>query len=104
MKRAIIDFKKLTPELAGALLQAYPQGYGDEDIITFKNASGDWVEAVSLQTSETLYLVKIGKNLNYLMSHFEGIESETDTSEESAESRWEEEYDGAMDADALSDV
>ncbi len=78
MKRIIIDYKKLTPELASALLGKYPQGYGDEDIIAFKNARGEWVEAVELPTSEALYLVKIGQHLTYLMSHFEAAEAEAE--------------------------
>ena len=66
MKRMIIDYKKLSPELAGLLLEKYPQGYGDDDIISFRNHRGEWVEAVELQTSDTLYLVKIGANLTTL--------------------------------------
>lgn len=101
MKRIIIDYKKLTQEMAAALLQQYPQGYGDEDIISFKNAKGEWVEAVELPADDVLYLVKISQNLSYLMSHFE------DFSEESGESKpaaLENEYDGSLEADmALED-
>lgn len=78
MKRIIIDYKKLTPELASALLERYPQGYGDEDIIAFKNARGEWVEAVELPTPDALYLVKIGQHLTYLMSHFDAAEAEAE--------------------------
>ncbi|WP_088341206.1 hypothetical protein [Robiginitalea sediminis] len=95
MRRVIIDFKKLTPELAGALLDAYPQGYGDEDIISFKNASGQWIEAVELRAEDTLYLVKIGKNLNYLMAHFEGMDADSETEREPMQSL-EKEYDGSL--------
>ncbi len=98
MKRAIIDYKKLTPELAGLLLEKYPQGYGDEDIISFRNAKGEWVEAVELQTLETLYLVKIGTNLSYLLSHFEDLETESEPDENPtpAVSGLEGEYDGSL--------
>lgn len=101
MKRTIIDYKKMSPELAGLLLDRYPQGYGDDDIITFKNARGEWVEAVELQTADTLYLVKIGSNLSYLLSHFEDLETETDLAEDEtpALSELETEYDGSLEND-----
>lgn len=105
MKRAIIDYKKLSPELAGLLLEKYPQGYGDDDIISFRNAKGEWVEAVELQTSETLYLVKIGTNLSYLLSHFEDLENERDAIIETEErpatavGELEGEYDGSLEND-----
>ena len=101
MKRMIIDYKKLSPELAGLLLQKYPQGYGDEDIISFRNARGEWVEAVELQTADTLYLVKIGSNLSYLLSHFEDIEADTDGLEREAPAlrELEAEYDGSLESE-----
>ena len=101
MKRMIIDYKKLSPELAGLLLEKYPQGYGDDDIISFRNHRGEWVEAVELQTSDTLYLVKIGANLSYLLSHFEDLEAETDFVDHQAPalSDLEAEYDGSLESE-----
>ena len=32
LKRVIVDFKKLTPELLKMLVDRYPDGYGDEEI------------------------------------------------------------------------
>jgi len=92
----IIDYKKLSPELAGLLLEKYPQGYGDDDIISFRNARGEWVEAVELQTADTLYLVKIGSNLSYL-----DLESDTDPVEREAPalSELEAEYDGSLEGE-----
>ncbi|HSR61476.1 MAG TPA: hypothetical protein VLL47_12015 [Robiginitalea sp.] len=101
MKRMIIDYKKISPELAGLLLEKYPQGYGDDDIISFKNARGEWVEAVELQTADTLYLVKIGTNLSYLLSHFEDLEAEGEPEERqiSAVGELEGEYDGSLESE-----
>ncbi len=101
MKRMIIDYKKLSPELAGLLLEKYPQGYGDDDIISFRNARGEWVEAVELQTADTLYLVKIGSNLSYLLSHFEDLETDPDPIEREAPalSELEAEYDGSLESE-----
>ncbi|MDC6388600.1 hypothetical protein PP182_07890 [Maribacter sp. PR1] len=80
MTRRLIDYKKLDHSLATLLIETYPYGYGDEDIITFKNIHGDIVEAVELRTAETLYLVKISKSLSNFIANFEdNIEKELQT-------------------------
>ena len=77
MLRRLIDYKKLDHELANLLIDTYPHGYGDEDIINFKNQHGDIVEAVELRTPDTLYLVKISKSLSNFIANFEeNIEKE----------------------------
>ena len=37
MKRIIVDYKKLTPEVLSLLVDKYPYGYDDDHVITFKN-------------------------------------------------------------------
>lgn len=71
MKRIIVDHKKLTPEIVSLLVQKYPDGYGDKDIITFKNARSEIVEAVEVRTEDTIYLVKISKRLQNTMDDFD---------------------------------
>ncbi|MFX0557075.1 hypothetical protein ACOCEA_09755 [Maribacter sp. CXY002] len=71
MTRRLIDYKKLDHQLATLLIDSYPYGYGDEDIICFKNINGDIVEAVELRTEDTLYLVKISKSLSNFIANFE---------------------------------
>lgn len=71
MKRIIVDFKKLTPEIMSMLVQKYPDGYGDDDIITFKNAKKETVEAVDLTTDDCVYLVKVSTRLQDTMSEFD---------------------------------
>jgi hypothetical protein len=71
MIRKLVDYKKLDHELAALLIESYPYGYGDEDIITFKNAHGEIIEAVEIQTPKTLYLVKISKSLANFISNFD---------------------------------
>lgn len=80
MLRKLVDYKKLDHELAALLIETYPYGYGDEDIIIFKNAHGDIVEAVEIKTKDTLYLVKISKSLANFISNFEdNIEKELES-------------------------
>lgn len=71
MLRKIVDYKKLDHELAALLIETYPDGYGDEDIIVFKNLHGEFVEAVELKTTDIIYLVKISKSLANFISNFE---------------------------------
>ena len=35
MLRKLVDYKKLDHDLAALLIETYPDGYGDDDIITF---------------------------------------------------------------------
>jgi len=71
MKRIIIDFKKLTPEILTLLSEKYPDGYGDDDIIEFKNMNNDSIEAVQVDTIDTIYLVKVSSKLNQSIVDFD---------------------------------
>lgn len=71
MLRKIVDYKKLSHGLAAQLIETYPDGYGDDDIIAFRNASGEIVEAVELRTNGVIYLVKISKSLAHFISNFD---------------------------------
>ena len=71
LKRVIVDFKKLTPEVLKLLVERYPDGYDDRNIITFKNAQGERIEAVEVLTHDTKYLVKISAKLEYTMENYD---------------------------------
>ena len=71
LKRVIVDFKKLTPEVLKLLVEEYPDGYDDRDIIAFKNAHGDKIEAVEVLTEDTKYLVKISAKLEVTMANYD---------------------------------
>ncbi|WP_396589973.1 hypothetical protein [Allomuricauda sp. R78024] len=79
MKRILIDYKKLDHKVAAVLIDSYPYGYGDEDIITLKKPNGEIIEAVEVKTDDAIYLVKISKSLSKFISNFEeNIEKELD--------------------------
>ncbi|MEP3209859.1 MAG: hypothetical protein ABJN95_11750 [Maribacter sp.] len=83
MIRKLVDYKKLDHDLAALLIETYPYGYGDDDIITFKNAHGEIIEAVEIRTDDTLYLVKISQSLARFISNFEDtIEKELESKSE----------------------
>ena len=71
LKRVIVDFKKLTPEVLKLLVEKYPDGYDDDNIITFKNSHGERVEAVEVLTEDTKYLVKISAKLEKTMANYD---------------------------------
>lgn len=71
MKRVIVDYKKLTNEILSMLVEKYPDGYGDDDIIRFKNAKNETVEALEVRTEDTIYLVKVSTRLASTMENFD---------------------------------
>ncbi|QBA63142.1 hypothetical protein [Muriicola soli] len=71
LKRVIVDFKKLTPEVLKLLVERYPDGYDDAHIISFRNASGERIEAVEVTTEDTKYLVKISAKLEVTMANYD---------------------------------
>ena len=76
LKRVIVDYKKLNNDILDLLVTKYPDGYNDEDIITFRNAQNEIVECVEVKTEDTLYLVKVSKRLVIAMEdHDEDDES-----------------------------
>lgn len=70
MKRIIIDYKKLTPKILKLLTEKFPDGYNDDDIITFENHKNEIIEAVEVKTSDCIYMVKIHSKLHYSMANF----------------------------------
>lgn len=71
MKRIIVDYKKLTNEILTLLVEKYPDGYGDDDIIRFKNANNEAVEALEVRTEDAVYLVKVSTRLANTMENFD---------------------------------
>lgn len=71
LKRVIVDFKKLTPEVLKLLVEKYPDGYDDDNIITFRNSHGERIEAVEVLTDDTKYLVKISAKLEKTMANYD---------------------------------
>jgi len=70
-KRIIVDFKKLTPEILGLLVEKYPDGYDEDHIISFRNAQNEVVEAVYVDTEDTRYLVKVSTKLVKTMENYD---------------------------------
>lgn len=71
MKRVIVDYAKLTNEILTLLVDRFPEGYEDSDIIRFKNAKNETVEAVEVRTEDTIYLVKVSTKLADKIENFD---------------------------------
>ncbi|SNR76697.1 hypothetical protein [Lutibacter flavus] len=77
MRRIIVDYNKLTPEILNLLVEKFPDGYGIRDVIKFTNPKGKYVEAVEVSTEDTMYLVKISDELVDSMENYEEEEDIT---------------------------
>ena len=71
LKRVIVDFKKLTPEILSLLVERYPDGYDDDQIISFRNQHNDLIEAVEVTSEDTMYLVKVSSKLALTMENYD---------------------------------
>ncbi|MDB2388880.1 hypothetical protein N9W02_00525 [Flavobacteriaceae bacterium] len=81
MRRVIVDYKKLNKEILDLLVEKFPYGYEPEDIITFRNAQNEVIEAVEVRTEDTIYLVKVSKRLADTMESFQDDDSDFDDEE-----------------------
>lgn len=63
MKRVIVDYSKLTNEILNLLVERFPDGYDDSNIIRFRNTKNELIEAVEVGTEDTIYLVKVSTKL-----------------------------------------
>lgn len=71
MKRVIVDYAKLTNEILSLLVERFPDGYDDSNIIRFKNHKNETIEAVEVKTEDTIFLVKISTKLSDRIINFD---------------------------------
>ena len=71
MRRIIVDYAKLTGDILNLLVEKFPEGYDDSDIIRFRNAQNELIEAVEVRTEDTIYLVKVSTKLASRMEKFD---------------------------------
>ena len=112
MKRVIVDYSKLTNEILNLLVEKFPDGYDDSNIIRFKNHKDETIEAVEVRTADTIYLVKISTKLSDRLINFEDEDDIVvpldaikgiDLEDEDATDDDEEEVDLTKDSDDSSD-
>ncbi len=77
MRRIIVDYAKLTSDILNLLVDKFPEGYNDTDIIRFRNAQNELIEAVEVRTEDAIYLVKVSTKLASRMEKYD--EEDIDT-------------------------
>jgi len=82
MKRVIVDYAKLTNEILTLLVEKFPDGYDDSDIVRFKNAKNETIEAVEVRTEDTIYLVKVSTKLADRIENYDDDDVEEDAAED----------------------
>ncbi len=87
-KRVIVDHKNISNELIQILMEKHPYGYEDA-IIKFRNAKGEMVSAVPIETEDTKYLIKVSVALTKRVEDF--LDEEEDASDDIPEAENAEE-------------
>lgn len=73
--RVLIDYKKLNDTILKLITEKYPDGYDDDDIITYRNTYNEVVECIEVKTDDTIYLVKVSTRLQNAMEDFDADET-----------------------------
>lgn len=63
MKRVIKDYNTLSQEHIDLITEKYPNGFENEDLVSFVTPKGAFIKALEIRTDDTIYLFKIDKNM-----------------------------------------
>lgn len=63
MKRVIKDYNTITDEHAALIEAAFPNGFENENLVSFTTPKGEFIKALEIRTEDTIYLFKIDKNM-----------------------------------------
>ncbi len=80
-KRIIVDYKTLPHEILEKLAITFPDGF-DGNVIKFKNAKGDTISAVPIETEDAYYMVKVSVQLQQMVEDVE-LDTEYELAEDS---------------------
>ncbi|MFM7232993.1 MAG: DNA primase [Flavobacteriales bacterium] len=86
LKRVIKDYNTLTQEHIDLINEHYPNGFENENLVSFVTPKGQFIKALEVRTDDTIYLFKIDKNMKVddeenqenegaVMSEFESFKS-----------------------------
>jgi DNA-directed RNA polymerase subunit delta len=114
MKRVIKDYKNISQEHIDLINEHFPNGFENENLISFTTPKGEFIKALEIRTDDTIYLFKIDKNMRVddeenqdneglAMSEFENFKGgggeEEEEEEDDAEDTKEEPADDSGDND-----
>jgi DNA-directed RNA polymerase subunit delta len=63
LKRVIKDYNTLTKEHIDLINEHYPNGFENENLVSFVTPKGQFIKALEVRTDDTIYLFKIDKNM-----------------------------------------
>lgn len=72
-KKVIVDYKNVPDEVLQMLADKYPHGY-NKAIVKFKNAKGETVSAVPIETEDISFLVKVSTQLQSMVDNIDADE------------------------------
>ena len=92
MKRVIKDYNTITDEHAALIEAAYPNGFENENLVSFTTPKGEFIKALEIRTEDTIYLFKIDKNMKVdeedgnddglNLNDLDGFKSDDDTADD----------------------
>ena len=83
-KRHVVSYENMSPELAAAFNEKYPRGFNDylDDIVKYPKPDGTSFYAVTLETPDSIYLVKIKVKIDDMEDIERWLEGEEDAEAE----------------------
>lgn len=63
LKRIIKDYKTLSQEHIDLINEHFPNGFENENLVSFITPKGEFIKALEIRTDDTIYLFKIDKNM-----------------------------------------
>ena len=70
MKRVIKDYKSINTDLLQLLINTYPEGIDEKDLIKITKPDGKKINVVELRTDDTIYLIKIDQEMQSQLDSF----------------------------------
>ena len=63
IKRVIKDYNTLSKEHIDLINEHYPNGFENDNLVSFVTPKGQFIKALEVRTDDTIYLFKIDKNM-----------------------------------------
>lgn len=63
LKRVIKDYNTLSQEHIDLINEHFPNGFENENLVSFVTPKGQFIKALEVRTDDTIYLFKIDKNM-----------------------------------------
>ncbi len=116
LKRVIKDYNSLGQEHIDLINEHFPNGFENDNLVSFVTPKGQFIKALEVRTTDTIYLFKIEKNMKVddeenqenegaAMSDFEGIKGSDADDAELDDMEDEDEVDAdPVDAEAEADA